>query len=595
MLRGKQHTMTTARRRGLALVTGGALALGMLSAAPSAQAAPQWSWTASLVQDIAAKKRSSDPADFTTFRGKVYFAADSAKHGRELWRTDGTRAGTKLVKDIVKGKRGSRPLHLSVVGRTLYFATTNANGDPTQLWRSDGTAKGTRRVANVRVTSPVTAVGSTGYFVANDGKGKELWKTRGTARTTVRVKDIRPGSRGSDPDQLTALGNKLYFSATDAQGATRLWRSTGTAAGTVPIDRARPAGAYAPGPQFLTAAQGRLWFSGFDDAHGWELWTSNGTVAGTSILKDIVPGEDWSYPGNWSGFTVFRGAVHFRADDGLWRSDGTAAGTVNILPRLAGAGPAELTVAGNRLYFFASHPTLGYELWASDGTTAGTRVVKDILPPQAPPGEDDSDPDNWLAGLRTVGNRVVFMASDGRHGRELWASDGTAPGTRLIRDINPNQNDVFSNPEDYRAIRNELGVIGNRVVFAADNGKLGRELWRAAWAPINAFTLPRAGTPNPAKGTTKVALRLPNAGQVRVVPARSRTVRAQTKKVGANGRVNVYLVPTKALRTALVKKAKARKKSVVATRVRVKVTYTPTRGFARTKVQTYTIKLRVNR
>lgn len=597
--------MTTTRRRCLALVTGAALALGTLTAAPPAQAASQWSWTANLVSDIhrgGGGDPSSHPREFTRLGGSIYFSASSPGHGNELWRSDGTAAGTRLVKDIRPGRAGSDPSLLAVAGRTLYFATVNSNMDRSHLWKSDGTTKGTVKVADLPVESAVVAVGSTVYFVADHAGGSELWKTRGTAATTVRVKDIVPGGRGSRPDHLTAVGSRLFFTAQDAAGVERLWRSDGTEAGTVMVDAGRPDGEFASHPDELFAAQGRLWFRASDDAHGTELWTSDGTAAGTRVLKDLAPGSDhhgepsWSWP---KDLTLFRGLVYFSAassetDRGaLWRSDGTEEGTV----RIASAGGAQgLTVAGNRLYLFADDGRHGLELWTSDGTAGGTRMVVDVASPNAPPADEDDDdsPYHSVAELQAVGDRVVFTASNTRHGRELWASDGTATGTRLVRDINPDQRDWFNVYDDYPA-RGSRGVLGNTVIFSAQDGKHGLEPWKASWAPINTFTLPRAATAYPKRGTAKVALRLPNAGKVRIVPAKSRTIRGHTKKVGTTGRVNVYLVPTKALRKALVKKAKVRKKEVVATRVRVKVTYTPTHGSPRKKVQTYTIKLRVKR
>lgn len=603
MIGESRTSMPTARRRGLALVTGAALALGTLIATPPAQAASSWSWTASLVSDIDRRSgaESSTPREFTRLGRSIYFSASSPSHGNELWRSDGTAAGTRLVKDIRPGRAGSSPSLLAVAGRSLYFATVNSNGDRSQLWRSDGTTKGTVKVADLPVESAVVAVGSTVYFVADHAGGSELWKTRGTAATTVRVKDIVPGGRGSRPDHLTAVGNRLFFTAQDAAGVERLWRSDGTEAGTVIVDAGRPDGEFASFPDELFAAQGRLWFRASDDAHGSELWTSDGTEAGTRVLKDLAPGTNHLGDPSWGSpkdFTAYRGLVYFsavssEADRGaLWRSDGTEAGTV----RVASAAWAEgLTVAGNRLYFFANNGVNNQELWSSDGTAGGTRMVVDVASPNTPPADEDDDdsPYHSVAELQAVGDQVVFTASNTRHGRELWASDGTVAGTRLVRDINPDQRDWFNVYDDYPA-RGSRGVLGNTVIFGAQDGKHGIEPWKASWAPINTFTLPRA-TAYPKRGTAKVALRLPNAGTVRLAPTKSRTVRGSTKKVGSSGRVNVYLVPTKALRKALIKKARARKKSLVATRVKVKVTYTPTQGSPRTRAKTYTIKLRVKR
>ena len=76
-------------------------------------------------------------------------------------------------------------------------------------------------------------LGRTLFFAASDGaSGAELWKSDGTAAGTVLVKDIHPGSMGSVPYQLTVFGDAVYFTATDGTTGRELWKSDGTAAGT---------------------------------------------------------------------------------------------------------------------------------------------------------------------------------------------------------------------------------------------------------------------------------------------------------------------------------------------------------------------------
>ncbi|NCS18482.1 MAG: hyalin, partial [Microcystis aeruginosa G13-12] len=157
------------------------------------------------------------------------------------WKSDGTAAGTVLVKDIRPGSSNSYPRNLTAVGNTLFFnANDGVNGE--ELWKSDGTATGTVLLKDilpgVSRSFPVslTAVGSTLFFGANHGvNGRELWKSDGTAAGTVLVKDIRPGSLGSYPDYLTAVGNTLYFTADDGVNGAELWAlNVGTPAVLVP-------------------------------------------------------------------------------------------------------------------------------------------------------------------------------------------------------------------------------------------------------------------------------------------------------------------------------------------------------------------------
>src|SRR5947209_8369307 len=74
--------------------------------------------------------------------GALYFAATDLTHGTELWKTDGTAAGTVIVDDIDPGTLGSNPTSLTVVGSTLFFAASDGVHGP-ELWESDGTTAGT--------------------------------------------------------------------------------------------------------------------------------------------------------------------------------------------------------------------------------------------------------------------------------------------------------------------------------------------------------------------------------------------------------------------------------------------------------------------
>ncbi|WP_353743905.1 ELWxxDGT repeat protein, partial [Microcystis sp. LSC13-02] len=149
--------------------------------------------------------------------------------GRELWRSDGTAAGTVLVKDINPGFFSSYPLNLTAVGNTLFFtAYDGVNGG--ELWKSDGTVAGTVLVKDISPGSyssfprNLTVVGSTLFFTADDGvNGEELWKSDGTEAGTVLVTDIIPGASGYGPSSLKVVGNTLFFTADNGVNGQELW------------------------------------------------------------------------------------------------------------------------------------------------------------------------------------------------------------------------------------------------------------------------------------------------------------------------------------------------------------------------------------
>jgi ELWxxDGT repeat protein len=105
--------------------------------------------------------------------------------------------------------------------------------------------------------------------------------------------------------------------------------------------------------------------------------------------------------------------------------------------------------------------THGSELWFTDNTPQGTRLVKDIFP-----GRHASGPGSYTR----LGNVSVFLASDGVHGVELWRSDGTSAGTYMLADIGPGaQNYGGGYPS---------AVLNGVLYFSADDGVVGNELWR---------------------------------------------------------------------------------------------------------------------
>src|SRR5689334_6311599 len=180
--------------------------------------------------DVTLFQRTNSGAGFTVAGDTLYFAAEDAANGLELWRSEG--GAPALVKDLEPGTGGSGPRALTAAGALVYFeAVTTAGGRA--LWRSDGTAAGPvppKSFGANQGLSSLTAVGSLLFFVANDGThGRELWRSDGTPAGTFMVRDIDL-TGGSAPTMLTPFGAQLVFAATDPDHGTELWRSDGTSA-----------------------------------------------------------------------------------------------------------------------------------------------------------------------------------------------------------------------------------------------------------------------------------------------------------------------------------------------------------------------------
>ena len=392
--------------------------------------------------------------DLTNVRGTLYFSADDGSHGYELWRSDGTARGTRMVKDINPGAGSSNIDWITAVNRILYFrADDGAHG--AELWRSDGTEAGTRMVKDINpggssypggysYIGGLTESSGTLYFPAfDDTHGYGLWRSDGTEAGTSLVKQV--GSFGDLIFPLIDVGGTLYFGFYDHSAHSGLWRSDGTEAGTVVIKQGFV------GTLEFTGFRRSLYFLGDDGLRGPALWRSDGTTPGTTIVKDFDPFLPCCF--TQANHTLyFLRSIGATATSELWRSDGTEAGTT--LVKHTNGGFSELTAVKGNLYLGGRRA-----LWRSDGTRRGTKLLRGKFSP---------------VSLTAVERTLYFAAIDRRHGEELWKSNGTRKGTRMVREIR--RGSVGSDPQN-------LTAVGNTLFFTATDARHGEELWRAGPKP----------------------------------------------------------------------------------------------------------------
>lgn len=466
-----------------------------------------------MVKDISVLDDASEPSGFTVSGGYMYFVADDGIVGKELWRSDGTNAGTALVKDIRPGTADAfhyfpTDNYLTDFNGILLFNATDAPAHE-ELWRSDGTDTGTYSLTpqtSMNLRDHAVIYNNNFYFAS----GNELWKTDGTIAGTVIVKDPIRTAGPTPGTDLTIFNNEIFFVGYDAATGYEVWKSDGTTAGTVLLKDINPGTGDGIGYGNFEIVNGTLYFTASDGVNGYELWKSDGTAAGTSMLKDINP----TGPSSPSDFISFNGAIYFLAAPGsfayreLWKTDGTIAGTVAVIDStnlLSTQHLCSLKVFSNALYFVADATAPISQLWKTDGTLAGTQLVLQgnsngyvgfnsptILNNNLYFGYIDLAANATLSMLDSAGNlqqiidivpgihddinqitemngNLYFSAKGLYASTEFWKSDGTTAGTFMIKNINTHGSSEVQQLED----------LNGTLMFSANDAIHGSELWRS--------------------------------------------------------------------------------------------------------------------
>lgn len=415
---------------------------------------------------------------------KFYFAGFNGTNADgydfELWQSDGTTAGTILLKDINLINSAS-PNYFTTINNKLYFKTSNE-----QVWQSDGTANGTIFIQNIPKpanspsyyqtkpeliytsnnyllysyyseqygfelwktngvsqsllknisTAHKTSLGSdkkvrlgnTWYFNGMDYRGAELWKSDGTPEGTILVKDINTGSNSSIIQQIVAVGNLVYFTVIfTGENAIKFYKSDGTEAGTVAMN----VDIYAQ-TNYLTPSNNYLFFMARYFAES-TPWIHNEQIVetrpiSTGYLYDRLPDFLVALQDRLT-FSSYNGTL-----SGLWISDGTRVNTKRVCENETinvPLNPICNIEFKNKLYFFSfyydSNNTRKYALFESDGTKIGTKIVKEF---------DQSLIAGYALFLEKSSDRLYFRATFNLgQGFDLWTSDGTTEGTVFLKTI----------------------------------------------------------------------------------------------------------------------------------------------------------------
>ena len=474
---------------------------------------------ASVVADIRPGPLGSEPRMLTAASGQLFFTADDGIHGRELWKSDGTTAGTVLVQDLVVGVEDAGIEQINVFravrGSDLFFSSYGPGG--LELRRSDGTVNG---VVNLRDIGPTNSnpnefikMGNFTYFVADDGKtGRELWKTDNTEAGTQRVADIIPGALGSSPSNLLVVKSvdsefTLFFEAKNPVKGRELFKLENTA-NAVPICISDiMVGAGNAGIGNMTAVNGTMHFTAY-----------NGAGSGDRIFKVNpartavgIAGGDMISANN----LIARGSTLFFTQKGINSAPklckiGNGVTTIikvfDLIPGGEYPIPQGLTIVGTTLFFTAADAEKGRELWKLENTiNAVPKRISDIIPGPAssgignftnllgvlyftassaqPSGDRIFKTNATRTSVLPVGGNMIHAANLVAAGGKLFFTQSNQPSGPQLCKLENDTTTVLKTFEvlldGQSSIPQQLTAVGNKVFFTASDAEHGRELWKS--------------------------------------------------------------------------------------------------------------------
>lgn len=411
----------------------------------------------------------------TVFNNHLFFSADDGVNGTELWKSDGTEAGTVLVKNIntdpmIENGNGIFG-GITSINNKLVFEAFDALHNR-ELWVSDGTETGTTILKDINLgigwgayLDGLVSLNNTLFFVGSNGtNGFELWKTDATATNTVMVKNLENSSSSSNPKKLTAALNKFFFVADSTSfGNQRLFVSDGTTNGTKKVTNGVKT---VIGPSNLIEYQNNLYFTSSDYEKDYGIFYTNSEGNQINLVAKI----------NQNGFSNIQeffysptlDALLFGANDGtngkeLWMLKNNNVSLLKDLEAGADSGSPQYFIEFNGEIYFMSikQQGIGFSrtykniLWKTDGTTNGTIKLKEF----------DAVNTIIIPYFTSYNNKLYFAAYDiSIGGNYLWSTDGTVSGTAVENLVANTINNIF--------------VIGNNMFYVGSSFGEGQELWK---------------------------------------------------------------------------------------------------------------------
>ena len=385
------------------------------------------------------KNYSQTPSSYITriksnivkFNGKIYYiGTENGAANNQLWESDGTTEGTKLIKQLYNSSLGDTLQNLFIFNGKIFIITDD------QIWASDGTTAGTSLLTENRYNYKFFSLNNKLYFFQNSYENNVLMVTDGTTTGTKIFKSFQPTlSLNYTNDEIIVFQNNLYFIA-KLNGTKSLWKSDGTEEGTTAIM-----------PTSVNILRGETLpdkFIYYDE--GQNLWSSDGTVENTSIYKSLTSTIQKTFK--------FKNEIYIDTTTGFLKTDGTEANTQvqTFTDNDAARNYYAQSSQKNHLFLRESYE-YNPDIWIWDGGPQNAEKLNFAT--------NFGRPTDFLE----IGDDIYFQGTNDLNGSEIFKYNTTSKQEKLVTDINFTYS---SNPAGYTA-------IGDNLFFTAATNNLSRK------------------------------------------------------------------------------------------------------------------------
>ncbi len=420
------------------------------------------------------------------------FSADDGNGNVELWSTDGTTGRTIRLADINPGAAGSNPANtgssfdpdhtpaFAVLNWRRLFQRRRRHPPDGELWRSDGTAAG------LRWRSPICFRRQHGrraqrlFAEQHHGRQQSAVLHRQRPQRLRRLFQHRRGRLDADLPWPPGRRHQRF----------RLRRQF-----HLLVRRDRPQrqrGLYATNGGAITKVTSDHNTTGFIDVNGTGYLIATG-VGGNALTRVVgtTPTAVSGAPTSIAHYLNANGVLYFTSlshNGTLYSTNPSITTTTTVKTGLdfnfVNNAAFSMAALGTNLVFTSTDATHGIELWFSDGTSGGTVFLKDILP-----GTSTQFLNNQPANLTTDGNTVFFQDGDGKGGNDLWKKARRHQRRHGVLVKHIESANIGGNGVQMAENLTNMSAQGNLLMFAANDGVHGTQLWRSDGTAAGTFAV----------------------------------------------------------------------------------------------------------